>query len=101
MIEKDNKISYSIWSGYPRQGQFYEMVEWTGANISEVCNFLDLKPADCIREGKLVLFSIQDLAEIEVPIGFYVRRWDNGAFLISNLGSIGAYEAAIIENRKE
>lgn len=90
-------IRYSIW--HNKEPIFYEMIEWTGANISEVCNFLKLKPADCIREGKLVLFSIQKLNEVEVPIGYYVRRWDNGAFLICNLANIGIYEKRLIDER--
>lgn len=98
-MTNDHIVSYSIWSGNSQPHHTYEMIEWTGANISEVCNFLKLKPADCIREGKLVLFSIKNLMEVEIPIGYYVRRWDNGAFLISNLGNIGAYEARLIDER--
>lgn len=98
-MTNDHIVSYSIWGGNSQPYHTYEMIEWTGANISEVCNFLELKPADCIREGKLVLFSIKELMEIEVPIGYYVRRWDNGAFLISNFGNIGAYEARLIDER--
>lgn len=98
-MTNDHIVSYSIWGGNFQPRHTYEMIEWTGANISEVCNFLELKPADCIREGKLVLFSIKDLMEVEIPIGYYVRRWDNGAFLICNLGSVGAYEARLIDER--
>lgn len=95
----DHIVSYSIWGSNSQPRHTYEMIEWTGANISEVCNFLELKPTDCIKEGRLVLFSIKELMEVEVPIGYYVRRWDNGAFLICNLGSIGAYEARLIDER--